>query len=117
MFDLFDIQTHKEFRVRFYLIASKVNEIHSYNYIRLSSTEILFSFVPLDTLDSTLIMMFLLLRVRVRGQNLSEVKIKLRTIFFTLVDSQFYKELVHIHKLELIQSEQSELTSGHDSKL
>ena len=53
----------------------------------------------------------------VRGQNLSEVKIKFRTIFFTLVDSQFYKELAHIHKLQLIQSEHSELTSGHDSKL
>ena len=79
--------------------------------------EILFSFVRLDTSDSTLIMMFLLPRVRVRGQNLSEVKIKFRTFFFTLVDSQFYKELAHIHKLQLIQSEHSELTSGHDSKL
>ena len=31
MFDLFDNQTHKEFRVRFYLIAGKVNEIQSNN--------------------------------------------------------------------------------------
>lgn len=90
----------------FYLIASRLN-----------STDILFSFVQLDTLDSTLIVMFLLLRVRVRGQHLSEVKIKFRTIFFTLVDSQFYKELAHILKLQLIQSEHSELTSSHDSKL
>ena len=80
-------------------------------------TEILFSFVRLDTLDSTLIVMFLPLRVGVRGQNLSEVKIKFRTIFFTLVDSQFYKELAHILKLQLVHSEHSELTSSHDSKL
>ena len=80
-------------------------------------TEILFSFVRLDTLDSTLIVMFLPLRVGVRGQNLSEVKIKFRTIFFTLVDSQFYKELAHILKLQLVYSEHSELTSSHDSKL
>ena len=80
-------------------------------------TEILFSFVRLDTLDSTLIVMFLPLRVGVRGQNLSEVKIKFRTIFFTLVDFQFYKELAHILKLQLVYSEHSELTSSHDSKL
>ena len=83
----------------------------------LNLTEILFSFLRLDTLDSTLIMTFLLLRVGVRGQNLSEVKIKFRTFFFTLVDSQFYKELAHILKLQLVYSEHSELTSGHDSKL
>ena len=81
--------------------------------------EILFSFGRLDTSDSPLIMTILLPRVRVRGQNLSEVKIKFRTFFFTLVDSQFYKELAHILKLQLVLSGHtcSELTSGHYSKL
>ena len=42
MFDLFDNQTHKEFRVRFYLIADEVNK----NSIKqLSSIELNGNFV------------------------------------------------------------------------
>ena len=39
MLDLFDNQTHKEFRVWFYLIAGEVNEIQSNNLLQASSIE------------------------------------------------------------------------------